>query len=95
MLFLKCRKTDADRAFGPDAMRRVKVCPGCGAAASADKRRCPVCGARLPGETVYQTWISRQPRCGGCGAPVSPADHYCPRCGARLPAAAAGEKKPC
>ena len=81
MLFLKCRKTDADRAFGPDAMRRVKVCPGC--------------GARLPGETVYQAWISRQPRCGSCGAPVSPADHYCPRCGARLSAAGPGEKKPC
>ena len=95
MLFLKYRKMDADCAFGPDAMRRVKVCPGCGAAVRAKERRCPCCGARLPEGTVYQVWLARQPRCGSCGAPAAPSARFCPRCGAPLPAADSGEKTPC
>lgn len=95
MIFQRHAAKICDGGFGPDAMRDVKVCPRCGAAAGARRRRCPLCGVRLPEETVYQTWLSRQPRCAACGAPAAPAARYCSACGARLPAAGSGEQEPC
>ena len=75
--------------FGPDTLRRRKICPSCGRANSADRTDCTDCGARLPEMTLYDLYRSRHRCCPGCGVAVTDVARYCPECGARLPKGAA------
>lgn len=75
--------------FGPETLRRRKICPSCGKANSADRTDCADCGARLPEMTLYDFYRSRHRCCPGCGVAVTNVARYCPECGARLPKGAA------
>ena len=59
--------------FGPDTLRRRKICPNCGRANSADRTDCADCGARLPEMTLYDLYPSRHRCCPKCGKYVSSA----------------------
>lgn len=73
--------------FGPETLRRRKICLGCGRANSADRTDCADCGAVLPEKTLYDFYLSRHRCCPGCGVAVTNVARYCPECGARLPKA--------
>ena len=75
--------------FGPETLRRRKICPSCGKANSADRTDCADCGARLPEMTLYDFYRSRHRCCPGCGVAVTNVARYCPECGVRLPKGAA------
>ena len=75
--------------FGPDTLRRRTICPSSGRATSADRTDCADCGARLPENTLYDSYRSRHRCCPGCGVAVTDVARYCPECGARLPKGAA------
>ena len=71
--------------FGPEAMRRRKLCPKCGRANCAQSTHCADCGAALPHKTLYDFYRSRHRCCPGCGVAVTSVAEYCPECGTRLP----------
>src|SRR3954451_18826630 len=66
-------------AYGVDRskVRRVPVCPGCGADNRAGKRFCSQCGTAL------------EAQCPSCGAANEPGDRFCGSCGAALSETAA------
>ena len=87
--------------FGPEVMKRTKVCSVCGVTADADGAACVHCGAPLPRETLFDLYKSRHLYCAQCGTVVASTSIYCPECGARLKQQASGilrkneEEKPC
>ena len=86
------RVTLLEYGFGPETLRRRKICPNCGKANSADRTDCVDCGARLPAMTLYDFYLSRHRCCPGCGVAVTDLARYCPECGARLPKGAARQE---
>ena len=70
--------------FGPEVMKKRKVCPICGVTADADEAECIRCGADLPGETLFDLYKSQHQFCAQCGTVVSNASAYCPECGTQL-----------
>src|SRR4051794_20659012 len=58
-------------------VRRVPVCPGCGADNRAGKRFCSQCGTAL------------EAQCPSCGAANEPGDRFCGSCGTALSETAA------
>lgn len=48
--------------FGPETMKRRKICPECGRANGAQDTHCTDCGAALPSKTLYDFYLSRH-RC--------------------------------
>lgn len=78
--------------FGPETLRRRKVCPECGRANSADRTECADCGAPLPERTLYDFYRARHRCCPGCGVAVTDVAVFCPECGRRLPRAAARQE---
>lgn len=70
--------------FGPEVMKRTKVCLFCGDTANADEEKCSRCGADLPGKTLFDLYKSRHQYCSRCGTVVCNASVFCPECGKRL-----------
>lgn len=62
----------------------LKVCPSCGEGATADRKFCPHCGAKLPDTTLAEGYV-----CPKCGKQNTVGTAFCAECGAQLPAAAA------
>ena len=79
--------------FGPNVMKKTKVCPNCGQLASARSVRCPQCGTRLPFATLFDRYKRRHPCCPHCGTILTADTKYCPHCGRSINAAAATEKE--
>ena len=73
--------------FGPETLRRRKLCPACSKANRVQDTRCADCGAALSEKTLYDFYRSRHRCCPGCGEVVTDAAVYCPECGTRLPQA--------
>lgn len=73
--------------FGPETMRRRKICPNCGRANNSRETHCTDCGVTLPEKTLYDFYRSRHRCCPGCGIAVTDVAQYCPECGKRLPKA--------
>ncbi len=71
--------------FGPEVMRRRKVCTECGRANRVQDTHCTDCGAVLPEKTLYDFYRSRHRCCPGCGVAVTDVAVYCPECGTQLP----------
>jgi rRNA maturation endonuclease Nob1 len=70
--------------FGPNVMKKTKVCLVCGATADANESECFRCGADLPGETLFDLYKSWHQYCDHCGTVVSNTSAYCPECGTQL-----------
>ena len=79
--------------FGPETMKRRKICPECGRAIGAQDTHCTDCGAALPSRTLYDFYLSRHRCCPGCGVAVTSIAEYCPECGARLPKAGVTQRE--
>ena len=67
--------------FGPDAMKKVKVCTECGQILSSDQQFCTECGYRLPDKTLYDIYREGHKRCSSCDTVLSKEMGYCPQCG--------------
>lgn len=67
--------------FGVKAAKRIKICPKCGASASAELHYCPSCGSRLPQVNLYEIVTKDKPHCPHCGVVLTGQERYCPRCG--------------
>lgn len=70
--------------FGPEVMKRRKVCRVCGRGADAKEDYCRSCGAVLPEETLFDLYKSYHLYCPKCGAVLPAASRYCPDCGTLL-----------
>ena len=67
--------------FGPQAMKRLKICTSCGEPVPSDKIFCRECGAPLPKMNLYQSYSARHKVCRTCSTVVSDSSVYCPQCG--------------
>ena len=70
--------------FGPQIMKRWKVCPVCGLMGSADQLACHECGKTLPNETLFDLYKGHHNFCTICETVVQSNNRYCPLCGARI-----------
>lgn len=70
--------------FGPDVMKRWKVCNVCGATSPSTEEYCGSCGAVLPQETLFDLYKSKHFYCPACDTVVTNSARYCPACGRRL-----------
>ncbi len=74
--------------YATTAAKNMKICPGCEAPTTADKKFCPKCGTKLPDETVAQGAV-----CSNCGKQNSIGTNFCSDCGTKLPFAIAEEQR--
>ena len=70
--------------FGPEAMKKLKVCTECGASSPKDRQFCTECGRRLPDKTLYDIYKERHRSCPACDTVLSESMIYCPQCGTRV-----------
>ena len=70
--------------FGPEAMKRTRVCTCCGTPTVSQRARCQVCGALLPRESLYECYRRLHACCPRCGAVLAGETAYCPQCGKKL-----------
>jgi len=70
--------------FGVGIMKRIKVCPQCGASEAAEKNICGQCGAALPAQTLFQQYRRMHSLCPRCDTVLSDGMRFCPHCGMKL-----------
>lgn len=66
--------------FGPNVMKKNKVCSNCGTVVSAELENCNICGTHLPEETLFIKYISLHKVCPVCNCVVKVNANYCPQC---------------
>ena len=76
--------------YGPNVMKRTKVCPHCGAVINSKQSYCHACGMRLLTKTLYDRYKERHLCCNKCGTVLASDSCYCPHCGMQLYLKAAG-----
>ena len=77
--------------FGPNVMKKNKVCPRCGRLVGAKLRFCPDCNEKLPSETLFDRYKRRHLCCSHCDTILAPGSRYCPTCGKPVIKKAVGE----
>lgn len=70
--------------FGPQAMKKWKVCGQCGTMAHSSQQFCRECGHRLPQKTLYDVYKSMHKVCPDCDSVAPDGAEFCPVCGMRL-----------
>ena len=70
--------------FGPDEMKKIKVCKECGAKVDSELMFCSECSAPLPSETLYMIYVHSHFVCTKCKTVVSSEYKYCPQCGKQI-----------
>ena len=70
--------------FGPEVMKRLKVCPHCGSMEDAAKNTCTHCGKRINGKTLFDLYRRMHPYCPLCGTVAPDGAGYCPKCGREI-----------
>lgn len=70
--------------FGPEVMKKTRVCPVCGTLTTGSGKACPCCGEALPALTLLAWYERRHPCCSHCGTVLSRDCRYCPQCGKRV-----------
>ena len=70
--------------FGPEAMKKIKVCRVCGRACDSGELYCESCGVVLPKETLFDLYRSQHLCCPECDTVVSKYSRFCPKCGRQL-----------
>ena len=79
--------------FGPNVMKKTKVCPNCGQLARARSMICSRCGARLPFATLFDSYKRRHPCCPQCSTILTADTKYCPHCGQTINTADVSDKE--
>ena len=67
--------------FGPNVMKKLRVCPRCGQTVKSRADTCPDCGERLPKETLFDRYKRKHLRCFDCDTVLTADALYCPNCG--------------
>lgn len=70
--------------YGPNVMKRTKVCPNCGTMVSHKYSICPECGIRLLTKTLFDRYREKHICCDKCGTVLRNDSRYCPHCGRQL-----------
>ena len=70
--------------FGPEVMKRTKVCIRCGQKGDADRQFCVGCGERLPDTTLYDFYRGIHSYCPICDTVVTQTTQFCPKCGTKI-----------
>ncbi len=70
--------------FGPNVMKKTKVCPKCGRIAKKSAFFCRGCGAFLSRETLYDRYRRQHRCCPDCDTVLTADSQYCPHCGKPL-----------
>jgi len=77
-------RTLEEFGFGPNVMKKTKVCTNCGRMVRGKAGSCPDCKAKLSGETLYDRYKQQHTCCPDCDTVLSPGSRYCPECGKSL-----------
>ena len=80
---LKLRQLEA-YGFGPNVMKKTKVCRKCGKLIQRHALFCYGCGAWLPRETLFDLYSRRHKTCTFCRTILTVDAKYCPHCGERI-----------
>ena len=67
--------------FGPNAMKKLRVCPRCGQMVRSRADTCPNCGERMPNETLFDRYKRKHQSCPHCDTVLTDDTLYCPNCG--------------
>ena len=67
--------------FGPNVMKKMRVCPRCGQTVKSKTNICPNCGDTLPKETLFDLYKQKHMSCPECDTVLAPGSMYCPNCG--------------
>jgi len=86
-------KNMEDFGYGPNVMKKTKVCAKCGQMVKANAVVCPECGERLSRETLFDRYKRQHQCCPDCDTVLAPDSHYCPNCGKQVLRKAAGYEK--
>ena len=72
--------------FGPNVMKKTKVCARCGkmVEARANAKTCPECGEKLSSETLFDRYKRQHKCCHECDTVLAPDSQYCPNCGKQI-----------
>ena len=70
--------------YGPNVMKKIKLCSRCGTIANVKVRICPDCGEQLTNETLYDNYKRQHASCPDCDTVLAPGSRYCPNCGRKL-----------
>ena len=79
--------------FGPNVMKKTKICVRCGRIVKTKGYVCPECGERLPRETLFDHYKRQHKCCPECDTVLAPGSLYCPNCGKQILRKAAGNEK--
>lgn len=82
-----------DYGFGPNVMKKTKVCVRCGRMVRANAKTCPDCGEKLPRETLFDRYKRQHKCCPDCDTVLTPDSLYCPNCGKQILRKAVGYQK--
>ena len=67
--------------FGPNVMKKTRICRKCGQISRNGFLFCRGCGAFLPRETLYDLYLRKHTCCEKCGTVLTEDAKYCPGCG--------------
>lgn len=70
--------------FGPNVMKKLRVCPRCGQTVKSRADTCPDCGERLPTETLFDRYKRKHLSCSACDTVLTADTLYCPNCGSMV-----------
>ena len=70
--------------FGPNAMKKHKVCSGCGHMILTEEQECPLCGNKLTDQTLYDLYKKMHDYCPDCDTVLPDGTFVCPHCGCNL-----------
>ena len=70
--------------FGPNVMKKLRVCPRCGRTVKSRAEHCDECGERLSRETFFDRYKRRHLYCADCDKVLSSDSLYCPSCGKQI-----------
>ena len=70
--------------FGPDAMKKIKVCSECGKKLNIGEKFCTECGKELSQDSLYDMYRKAHLYCKYCDIVVSDNSKYCLKCGRKI-----------
>ena len=70
--------------FGPNVMKKIKICPKCGQIAKKGTFFCRSCSAFLTRETLYDHYRRQHRCCPECDTVLAADSQYCPNCGRQI-----------
>jgi len=70
--------------FGPNVMKKIKICPKCGQISKKGSLFCRSCGAFLTRETLYDHYRRQHRCCPECDTVLADDSRYCPNCGKQI-----------